>query len=304
MSASVAADFWDRITVVFIVHNSASVLPAAMESLKGAKRIVIVDNASADDSAELARSLHPNVQVIHNPDNTGVSLPSNMAFAKATTEFVLHMNPDIKFDDACIGRLVGTLDEDPGAAVVSPLIINANGDQEIDLMGPGEIEHRKIDVPPDGPFCTWYVCGSLWLWRTAAFRKIDGFDPNIFLYNEDVDICIRAAKAGYSLIVEPRAVIHHAGGASERVSHKTRWRKDWNLMWSHFYLVSKHHGFATAASQARKKNREFLLNAIVGGLLLRPKTVVGQFARYAATRHFLQKRPSWLRTRWVNPPPY
>jgi len=297
-------DFWDRLTVVFIVHNSVSVLPGALEGLKNAKHIIVTDNLSTDGSADLVRKLRPDAEIIDNQENTGVSMPSNRAFQKVETEFVLHMNPDIRFDDACIERLVATMDEDPNAAVISPMIINQNGDQEIDLMGPDEIEHRKIEVPPEGPFCTWYVCGSLWLWRMKAINEIDGFDPNIFLYNEDVDICLRSSQAGYSLIVEPRAVIHHSGGASETVSHKTRWRKDWNLMWSHFYMKSKHRGFAEAEKEAKEKSREFLFQAIIGMILLRPKTVVGQLARYCATRRFLRKEPSWLRDDWVNPPPY
>jgi len=298
------SDLWDRLTVIFIVHNSVSVLPGVMESLKRAKNVIIIDNLSTDGSVDLARTLNPNAEIIHNGKNTGVSLPSNMAFEKVETEFVLHMNPDIRFDNACIERLIDTMDENQNAAVISPMIINQNDDQEIDLMGPGEIEHRKIAVPPEGPFCTWYVCGSLWLWRMKAIKDINGFDPNFFLYNEDVDICLRASKAGYSLIVEPRAVIHHSGGASERINHKTRWRKDWNLMWSHFYLKSKHIGFKEAQHEAREKSREFLINAITGLLLLRPKTVVGQLARYKATRRFLRKEPTWLRDEWINPPPY
>ncbi|HIC73363.1 MAG TPA: glycosyltransferase, partial [Alphaproteobacteria bacterium] len=158
------SDFWNRLTVVFIVHNSVSVLPDVIKSLEGAKNLIIIDNASSDGSADLAQRLRPDAEIIHNPDNTGVSMPSNMAFEKVGTEFVLHMNPDTHFDNACVKRLVDTMDEDPGAAVISPMIINANGNQEIDLMGPGEIEHHKIEVPPEGPFCTWYVCGSVWLW--------------------------------------------------------------------------------------------------------------------------------------------
>ena len=207
-------DFWGRITVVFIVHNSVSVLPGALKSLAKARRIIVIDNASTDGSAALAERLHGCVEIIHNPDNSGVSMPSNMAFEKIATELILHMNPDVQFDESCVSRLVGTMDSDPSAAVISPMIINANGDQEIDVMGPGEIEHRKISVRPEGAFCTWYVCGSVWLWRTAALKKLNGFDPNIFLYNEDVDICLRAAQAGFSLIVDTKAVIHHGGGAS------------------------------------------------------------------------------------------
>ena len=214
------------------------------------------------------------------------------------------LQPDVQFDEACVSRLVGTMDSDPRAAVISPMIINANGDQEIDVMGPGEIEHRKISVPPEGSFCTWYVCGSVWLWRAAVLKKLNGFDPNIFLYNEDVDICLRASQAGFGLIVDTKAVIHHGGGASERVSYKTRWRKDWNLTWSHFYLKSKHRSFEEAKREARMKKRAFMLNAILGILTLRPKTVVGQLARVAAINRFLRGEPSWLRSSWVQPKPY
>jgi len=298
------ADAWDRLTVVFIVHNSASVVKTALKGLQRAHKIIVIDNASSDGSLEILRQSHKYVEIIHNPDNTGVSWPSNMAFEKVETEFVLHMNPDTRFDGACIEHLVETMDADPNTAVVSPMTINANGDQEIDVMGPGEIHHRKIAVPPEGPFCSWYVVGSVWLWRMAAFHDIGGFDSNIFLYNEDVDICLRAARAGYSLIVDTEAIIHHGGGVSERLSHKTRWRKDWNLTWSHFYLTSKYRGVKVARAEARSKVVKFAGAALLGLLILKPKTVVGQLARMFGAIRFLQGKPSWLRDYWVKPPPY
>mgnify|MGYP006430687017 FL=1 len=93
-------------------------------------------------------------------------------------------------------------------------------------------------------------------------------------------------------------------GASERITHKTRWRKDWNLIWSHFYLKSKHAGHDVAVREARTKRWCFLRNALVGLLLLRPKTVVGQLARFFAAKRFLDGKPSWLRNEWVEPRPY
>jgi len=297
-------DIWDKISVVFVVHNSISVIPDSLKSLENAKHLVVTDNASTDGSADLIKSLHPNATIIHNSHNSGVSLPCNMAFKKVETEFTLYMNPDITFDNACIEQLVHTLEKDANCAVVSPMIYNSNGDQEIDVLGPGEINHRKIEVEPSGPFCSWFVCGSLWLWRTEALRKIDYLDANIFLYNEDVDVCIRATQAGYSLIVDTEARIDHKGGASEKPNAKTRWRKDWNITWSHFYLCAKHKNIEAAMMEARWKLMIFALNVLKGVLLLKPKTVIGQSAKFAATVRFLRKKPSWLRKEWFNPPPW
>lgn len=298
------SDIWDRITVVFVVYNSASVIPDAMRSLKSAKHIVVTDNASTDNSAELIEQLHPNARVIRSDANSGVSLPCNKAFEKVETEFTLYMNPDIHFDDACVESLVRTLEADPNAAVVSPMIINANGEQEMDVLGPGEINHHKLGLEPSGPFCSWFVCGTLWLWRTERLREIGYLDANIFLYNEDVDVCLRAANAGYSLIVDTEARIHHKGGASEKLSAKTRWRKDWNITWSHLYLAAKHIGVAEARAEARGLLLAHALQVLKGLVLLKPKTVIGQAAKFSATLRFLQGKPSWLRSRWVSPPPW
>ena len=289
------SDSWARITVVFVTHNSAAVLPKTLENLKDAHRIIIVDNASSDGTADVAQRLHPGVEVVRRNDNLGITIASNQGFRMAKTDYVLHINPDIRFAEDCIARLVETMDANPNAAVVGPLVANHKGDPELDVMHGREIRHRKIAVPPDGPFCTWFVTGAICLWRRRALEQLGGFDENIFLYYEDNDLCLRAAKAGWSLIVEPRAKGDHYGGQSGAVSYRSHWRRDWNLAWGHLYFEAKHGDPAKTRRVAWATIARFSWGVVVGLLRLRPVKVVGSLARVAGAVDWLRGRPSWNR---------
>jgi len=288
-------DPWARISVVFVVHNSASVIADTLDNLKQATDVVIVDNQSSDGTPEMAERLHPGVRVIRRDDNLGLTIASNQGFREATRDYVLHLNPDTRFDTACIARLVQTMDENPNCAVVGPLLYNNRDVEELDVMGPSELRHAKIAVDPDGPFCTWFVTGAVCLWRRSALDAMDGFDENIFLYYEDADLCLRCAKAGWSLIIEPRADGHHYGGQSEAMSDKTRWRKDWNMAWGHLYFEAKHGDAAATRQLARSLLVGHAWSAFLGLLTFRRKRVVGQAARVAGIWRFLSGRPSWGR---------
>lgn len=289
------SDPWARISVVFVVHNSASVIADTLDNLKDATDVIIVDNQSTDGTAELAERLHPGVRVFRRDDNLGLTIASNQGFRQATRDYVLHLNPDTRFDTACIARMVETMDENPNCAVVGPLLYNNREREELDIMGPHELRHSKIPVDPSGPFCTWFITGAVCLWRRAAINAMDGFDEKIFLYYEDSDLCLRCAKAGWSLIIEPRAEGHHYGGQSEAMSDKTRWRKDWNMAWGHLYFEAKHGDAAATRRLAWKLLFRHALNVLGGIVTISRKRIVGQAARVAGIWRFLSGRPSWGR---------
>jgi N-acetylglucosaminyl-diphospho-decaprenol L-rhamnosyltransferase len=288
-------DPWKRVTVVFVVHNSASILPETLDNLKDAHRVIIIDNNSDDDSAEVAFKLHPGAEVVRRTDNLGLTIASNQGFLMAKTEYVLHINPDIKFADGCLERMVQTADKNPNAAVVGPLLYNHQNDMELDVMHGNELRHQKIQVQPDGPFCTWFVTGAVCLWRRQALEELGGFDENIFLYYEDSDLCLRAAKADWSLVVEPRARGRHYGAQSGILSYKSCWRRDWNFAWGHLYFEAKHGDNVAVRRTGWKLIARYSWSALIGLLRLRPLKVVGPLARVAGTLHWLRGKPSWGR---------
>lgn len=293
--AAAADDPWERISVVFVVHNSTGVLRQTIENVRNAHEIIMIDNQSSDGTADLAESLCSDIQVIRRNDNLGLTIASNDGFRRATKEYVLHINPDTKFDDDCIRKLVAAMDANPNAAVAGPFMVNGHGTPEMDVQGPGEIRHAKLAVDPDGPFCTWFVTGAICLWRTSVLQKLGGFDENIFLYYEDSDLCTRCVEAGHPLLIEPAARARHDGGQSGGISMKSRWRKDWNMAWGQLYYECKHGDPETARAEGRRRFWKHVGGVLGGILTFRRKRIVGQLARACGTRRFLKGGPSWNR---------
>jgi N-acetylglucosaminyl-diphospho-decaprenol L-rhamnosyltransferase len=288
-------DIWDRITVVLCVKNSAHVLPLSLATLPKAKRIIVVDAISTDCTPEVAITSHPAVEVIHITDDKGLANATNIGFAKANTEFVLNINPDTLFEEGTVEQLVATADENPNAAGIAPLLINGRGNQELDVMGPWEYNHHKMHETPAGPFCTWFITGAIVLWRHKAYCSFGGMDESFFLYNEDADLCNQSVANGFSLILEPRAKSTHLGGASERVTLKTRRQKDWNMTWGHLFYVRKYGSPEKADEIARNYVQSCSIDALKGLITFRPKKVVGNLAMASAARHYLQRRTPWGR---------
>ena len=288
-------NIWDRVTIVLCVKNSAHVLPASLTTLPKAKRIIIVDAMSTDGTREVAIASHKAVEVIRITEDHGLAAATNQGFSLAHTEYVLNINPDTLIEDGCVERLVATADKNPNTAGVAPLLINGRGNQELDVMGPWEYNHHKMHDTPAGPFSTWFITGAIVLWRLSAFRTFGGMDEQFFLYNEDADICNQSIASGYSLILDPRAKSIHLGGASERITLKTRRRKDWNMTWGHLFYVRKYGSPKKADEIARDYVHRCTKDAIMGIFTVRPKKVVGNMAKASAARHFLRRNPPWGR---------
>ena len=288
-------DIWNRITVVVCVKNSAHILPLSLATLPKAKRIIVVDAHSTDGTPDIALSSHRAVEIIHIIDDRGLAAAINQGFARADTEFVLNINPDTLFEEGAVEQLVATADKNTDAAGIAPLLINGRGNQELDVMGPWEYNHHKMYAKPSGPFCTWFLTGAIVLWRLSAYRIWGGMDESFFLYNEDADLCNQSVANGFSLILEPRAKSTHLGGASERITLKTRRRKDWNMTWGHLFYVRKYESLEKADEIARNYMYNCSIDALKGLLTLRPKKVVGNLAKASAARHFLQRSKPWGR---------
>ena len=101
---------WDDVTVVIVVHNSESVISAALQRVKQARRVIVVDNASHDDTCDAARRALPTVEIHKMDTNLGYGRANNRGFALAATEFVLLLNPDALVEEGALETLVAAAD--------------------------------------------------------------------------------------------------------------------------------------------------------------------------------------------------
>jgi GT2 family glycosyltransferase len=288
-------DPWDRITVVLVTRNSEAALPTSLGSLPKAKRIILFDALSTDGTVDAAKAAHPNVEVVSLGRDRGLGAATNMGFALAKTEYVLNINPDTRLLEGCAEQLVRTANANPNAAIVAPLLTNDRGRMDLHAMGPRELHHHEIKVVPEGPFCTWFVTGAVVLWRLSAFKDVGGFDENIFLYNEDADICVRATQKGYCLIIDPTAEGDHFGGQSEKVSLKSRIRRDRNMTWGQLYYERKYGGPDEADHAARQLIRKCAGQVLLGLLTGRPRKVITNVAKARAAYAYLKRESPWER---------
>jgi GT2 family glycosyltransferase len=221
------------VTAVVVSHNSARHIPALGEALsKGSSapaRMLLVDNASSDDT--IARARAAGFEVHETGSNNGFGAACNAALRLTDSEFVLICNPDVRPSAGAVEQLIAALSERPSAAVVgvscdSPLHARRYSRISGNLWSflPRRMQRRlkrlapEIPVDPDTTQVVDYVVGAFMLCRVAALREVGGFDERFFLYMEEEDLCRRLAERGWLTVLAPKAVVAHDDrGSSEGV---------------------------------------------------------------------------------------
>jgi GT2 family glycosyltransferase len=216
---------------VVINWNGAADLPTCLEALLAQAwppvEIVVVDNASVDDSLAVLRAYgeRPGLRLIASPDNLGFAGGANAGIATTTGDLVATFNPDVTprpdwsarlrdafAADARLGAAGGKLlfpdgatIQHAGGRIERPLLVGEN-------IGHGEPDRGQHDAPADVDFLT----GGALMLRRSAFDAIGGFDPTFYpAYYEDVDLCVRLRAAGWAVRYIPAATGLHREGAGK-----------------------------------------------------------------------------------------
>lgn len=230
---------FSRTTVISVAYNSATALPAMLETVAGVAALVVVDNGSEDSSAALA-SAH-GATVVRFDRNEGFGRGCNAGARAASTEFLFFVNPDVRLSLGCIAALEAAADEIKDLAAANPLILRANGrpDYKTRSVLVPRSRSRRRNVPFTRSTMQ-VLTGCALFCRREAFEAVGGFDPAVFLYHEDHDIAIRLARAGGTLWHVPEAVVqHNAGTGSERTDVVAR-LKGYHMARSRYYTMKKH----------------------------------------------------------------
>lgn len=191
-------------------------------------KLLLVDNASTDDSVVTIREMYPTLEILQNKDNHGYAEGNNIGIRHALqkgAEHVVILNNDTVVDPAFASELVRVAEADSKVGIVGSKIYNfkTNVIQYLGLknvffdsvlfkknVGGGAEDKGQFDDFTDVD-C---VAGCSMLIKATVLKKLAGFDQAMILYYEEVDLFMRAKRAGFSLKVAPKSKVWHKGGAS------------------------------------------------------------------------------------------
>jgi N-acetylglucosaminyl-diphospho-decaprenol L-rhamnosyltransferase len=300
-----ASRVWERVSVVIVTHHSAAVIGACLAGIGPAAEVVVVDNASDDETLDIVAQAAPHAIIERNTTGVGYGAGANQGLARARREFALLANPDSQTDTAAITALLEAADQYPDAALLSPRVLDADGADEpahdVEMFDRRTYPSRAGEAPPDGPVCAAYLSGAVVLLRMSALPEIGPFDEAIFLYYEDDDFCMRLRAAGYSAVLVPGAIVRHAGGGSVRPSAHYRWEKFWHMAWSRLYLEDKCRGARARNRLARSLAGHYALKALGNMVRLDRSKTWRDLARLCGTIGYILGIPASRTTRRARP---
>ena len=205
---------------VIIAYNSARVLPACLKSIPPGFEVVVVDNASRDDFAEIARSL--GARVIANGKNAGFGAACNQGAELLAASHAFFLNPDAVLAAGAVAEIEKAIELYPEAGGFGPAIEVAGKRRKFRRISYPQSQGRRLepDVPPDEITEVDFLDGAALVCDLQLFRAIGGFDERIFLYLEDDDLCYRMRAQNRKLIYLPSAkVFHQRNGSSGSSIH-------------------------------------------------------------------------------------
>lgn len=284
-----------EISVILVSYNSAAVIGAALRCVAGhprVARVTVVDNASTDATVETVKQF-PGVEIVQSSRNVGFGRGNNLGLANVTTPFALLLNPDAVLQEGALEALLDAAAHFPDAYILAPQLEDERG--EVTPTIKRAVFNREqasgAFVPPEGPCCAPFVSGAVWLVRCAALRPGGFFDPNIFLYYEDDDLCLRARELGGTCVLVPGARAMHGMGKSSALGADGTAFRHLHMAWSRLYLEQKYRGAGAAVKLGARQLRRAACKQALYTLLCRRRKRQKYAAQCEGIRCFL-KAPS------------
>jgi GT2 family glycosyltransferase len=238
-----------RVSVIVANYNGQRLLQPCLESLRRQTyrdcEVIMVDDASRDDSVAWTRAHFPEVRLLVLAHNSGLAVACNRGVEVAQGDILVLLNNDTEAEEGWLAALVSALDRHPRAgAVASKMLLYDRRDTlhtAGDMMGQDGIPRNRgvweLDKGQyDGQTTVFGACGGAAAYRRVAWQALGGFDEGLFMYLEDVDLAWRLQLAGWDVVFAPEARLYHhlsatGGGtlASYYTGRNTIWviAKNW-----------------------------------------------------------------------------
>jgi GT2 family glycosyltransferase len=243
-----------RLGVVIVSFNAQGFLLRAVGSIaaqtRQPDRVVVIDNASTDDSEAAISTTFPGVTVVRLDENIGFAAANNIGIAMLDDcDLVALLNPDATADPDWLATLVAAAAAHPEMAGFASMIERADEAGRLDSAGdvyhvygtawPGRhgkpLQAAMVEEEVFGP------TGAAALYRREWLIRLGGFDERYFCYFEDVDLNLRLQVAGGRCLYVPAAHVRHVGGTSSGgLSEFTIYHSQRNLVWTYVKSMPPH----------------------------------------------------------------
>jgi len=224
---------YPSVAVVILNYNGRNFLqkflPAVLASSYPNKRIIVADNASADDSVNILKQ-YPSVEVLLLDKNYGFAGGYNHALQKVYTDYFILLNSDVEVTEHWIEPVITLMEMDKAIAACQPKILSYNQKDFfeyagaaggwIDLLGYPFSRGRLFDdcekdrAQYDDNAEIFWASGAAMFVRASVFSEMNGFDNFFFAHMEEIDLCWRMQLAGYKVMCCPASVVYHVGGGT------------------------------------------------------------------------------------------
>lgn len=260
------------LSIIVVSYNTRELTRACLRSaFEGLERsalrgeVWVVDNASADGSADMVRADFPQAHLIANAENRGFAAANNQAIARCDARHVMLLNSDAEVRGDALGEMVRVLDARPQVGAVGARLVYPDGSfQHSAFRFPGfaqifldffPLHGRLLDSRLNGryprrlyegaePFPVDHPLGAALMVRGETIRQVGPLDDGFFMYCEEIDWCWRMRKAGWDVLCVPTAVVMHHGAGTTRKFREEMFVALWR---SRFRLYEKHRGPRYAA---------------------------------------------------------
>jgi N-acetylglucosaminyl-diphospho-decaprenol L-rhamnosyltransferase len=247
--------------IVIVNWNTSGLLRRCLETVFASQgdftfQVVVVDNASTDDSREMVRRYFPGAQLIASPMNGGFSYGNNLGLralgyqdagpaASDAPRYALLLNPDTEVPPDSLYQMVEYMDAQPDVGIAGPKLVLEDGSLDkacrrgfptpavsfyhfsglakLFPRSPRFGRYNMTFVDPDQETEVDSVVGACMQVRREAIEAVGLLDETFFMYGEDIDWAYRVKKAGWKVMYHPQVVIQHIKRASSRRSQKAQY---------------------------------------------------------------------------------
>jgi len=254
-----------ELSVIIVSWNTKKLVLDCLESLQSnparcSTEIILVDNASSDDTAESVRKLYPSVKVIQNRENLGFAKANNIGMEISSGEYVALINSDVVVPLGCLEKMIEYMKQHPDTGMLGPKMILRDGTigqscyrfptvwswfcnaLALDSLFKGARAFGDFEMasfPYDSIEDVDVLTGWFWMVRRKALDRVGDLDDRFFMYGEDIDWAKRFHEDGWRVTFYPVAhAIHYCRASSDRAP--TRFYIEKNR--ANLQYFRKHHG--------------------------------------------------------------